>query len=352
MLSAFTPLLRSLTKTAVTAAATSLAAPTASRRVRAQQLPSTLLRGLSSSTGSFTRSNLTPFQTASVAFGSAITAFIDPARGDMVALLGELTGSRAAQSLLETMEEDDEGLRVLFHRPRIKWGEESLKGLEALPEGSFGRAYWEYLRRYGFSPNERHEVSYVGSIAASPLPPRQPSSLPSKSQPAAKPTEVQRTASSSSSSRDKDDEAGKLAYVLQRYREVHDFWHVLSGLPPSVLGEVAVKWLEMAQTGLPMCTLSAFVGPLRLSPEQRRLLLEVYIPWAARVGREASSGGGSDSTCSGTGSGSGALMADSGTGRRNKKGSLLCVYYEELFPLPLEEVRRRLKFPAAPPLPL
>ena len=32
-----------------------------------------------------------------------------------------------------------------------------------------------------------------------------------------------------------------LAYVMQRYREVHDFWHVICALPTSVAGEVALK---------------------------------------------------------------------------------------------------------------
>ena len=44
----------------------------------------------------------------------------------------------------------------------------------------------------------------------------------------------------------------ELAYVMSRYREVHDFWHVLSGLPPTELGEITLKWFEAVQTGLPM----------------------------------------------------------------------------------------------------
>jgi len=39
---------------------------------------------------------------------------------------------------------------------------------------------------------------------------------------------------------------------MTRYREVHDFWHVLCELPPTVLGEITLKWLEAVQTGLPM----------------------------------------------------------------------------------------------------
>jgi ubiquinone biosynthesis protein COQ4 len=44
----------------------------------------------------------------------------------------------------------------------------------------------------------------------------------------------------------------ELAYVMTRYREVHDFWHVLLGLNADLLSEIAQKWVEMLQTGLPM----------------------------------------------------------------------------------------------------
>lgn len=57
----------------------------------------------------------------------------------------------------------------------------------------------------------------------------------------------------------------ELAYVMQRYRELHDFWHVLFGLPPTVFGEIILKYVELAQTRLPVCALSGFVGPLRLT---------------------------------------------------------------------------------------
>ena len=49
---------------------------------------------------------------------------------------------------------------------------------------------------------------------------------------------------------------------------MHDFLHVATELPPTVQAEIALKWFEMVQTGLPMCALSAFVGPLRLPPAQ------------------------------------------------------------------------------------
>eukprot|EP01047_Picozoa_sp_COSAG01_P018273 COSAG01_NODE_987_length_12316_cov_167.856348_1_plen_135_part_00 len=42
----------------------------------------------------------------------------------------------------------------------------------------------------------------------------------------------------------------ELAYTMSRYREVHDFLHVLTGLPPTVEGELALKTLEAVQVRL------------------------------------------------------------------------------------------------------
>lgn len=82
-----------------------------------------------------------------------------------------------------------------------------------------------------------------------------------------------------------DDE--DLAYVMTRYREVHDFWHVLSGLHTDVLQEIALKMLELLQTGLPVAALSSVFGPLKLSLPQHRLLWTVYVPWVIQTHRRA-----------------------------------------------------------------
>ena len=39
----------------------------------------------------------------------------------------------------------------------------------------------------------------------------------------------------------------ELAYVAQRSREVHDFWHVLFGCHTNVFGELALKAVEFVQ---------------------------------------------------------------------------------------------------------
>jgi Coenzyme Q (ubiquinone) biosynthesis protein Coq4 len=44
--------------------------------------------------------------------------------------------------------------------------------------------------------------------------------------------------------------------VMQRYREYHDFFYTLTGLPSMVEGKVALKVFELANTLLPMTGLS------------------------------------------------------------------------------------------------
>lgn len=58
-----------------------------------------------------------------------------------------------------------------------------------------------------------------------------------------------------------------LAYVMTRYRESHDLVHTILGMPTNMLGEVAVKWVEAFNTGLPMCLGGGVFGAIRLRPK-------------------------------------------------------------------------------------
>ena len=114
-----------------------------------------------------------------------------------------------------------------------------------------------------------------------------------------------------------DDE--ELAYVMLRYRQTHDFAHVVCGLPPTLYGEVVLKWFELAQTGMPMCALSATVAPLRLSRRERSLLRTTHVPWALYAGA-----------------------------RCNRP--LLAVRFEDELATPLHDLRQRLGLRPAPHL--
>jgi ubiquinone biosynthesis protein COQ4 len=79
----------------------------------------------------------------------------------------------------------------------------------------------------------------------------------------------------------------ELAYVMQRYRECHDFYHCICSLPVSVPSELALKFFELANFRLPVAAISAVFGPLRLTSEQRARLVREYVPWALRCGGSA-----------------------------------------------------------------
>ena len=186
----------------------------------------------------------TAMQKLGVACQAALTALRDPHRADMVAALGDATGRLALERLRDRMRANATGRELLERRPRVT--EASVGGLEALsamPPGTFGRCYADFMRVHTFSPDERCATRFV------------------------------------------DD--SELAYVMTRAREVHDFLHVLCGLKPDVPGEIALKWFEMVHTGLPVAAFSAFVGPSQLSRADKRVLLRQHIPWAARAGRRA-----------------------------------------------------------------
>ncbi|XP_042334778.1 ubiquinone biosynthesis protein COQ4 homolog, mitochondrial [Sceloporus undulatus] len=184
-----------------------------------------------------------PLQKVLLAAGSAFMALYDPYRHDMIAVLGETTGFLALRNLRERMKNDPEGYRILQERPRIRLSTLDITGLRALPDGTFGREYVRFLDDNRVSPDTRMPARFV------------------------------------------DD--GELAYVIQRYREVHDLMHTLLGMPTNMLGEVTVKWFEAIQTGLPMCILGAVFGPVRLNARKLRILTSELIPWALRSGNSA-----------------------------------------------------------------
>ncbi|KAG9281869.1 hypothetical protein AMEX_G444 [Astyanax mexicanus] len=181
-----------------------------------------------------------PVQKALLAVGSGVAALQNPYRHDMVAVLGETTGHLALIKLRDRMRNDPEGYTILTERPRIRLSTLDLNRMSTLPDGSLGREYLRFLDENKVTPDTRADVRFV------------------------------------------DDE--ELAYVMQRYREVHDLLHTLLGMPTNMLGEVAVKWFEAAQTGLPMCIMGAALGPIRLSTSRLQKLFASLGPWALRSG--------------------------------------------------------------------
>jgi ubiquinone biosynthesis protein COQ4 len=166
-------------------------------------------------------------------------AIINPDRGDFVAGLGDVTGELQARRIKDRLLATHRGRKLLREKPVITEEGLNFSNLKNFPQGSLGKEYYEYMSSHGFCADERSVVRYIT--------------------------------------------CPDTAYVMARYRQVHDFWHVLSGLPPTVLTEIALKWYELKVTGLPVCALSGLLGPLRLSISEQRTLVGTYLPWVVRA---------------------------------------------------------------------
>ncbi|PSN44556.1 Ubiquinone biosynthesis protein COQ4 [Blattella germanica] len=182
----------------------------------------------------------TSFQKLLLATGSAVVSILDPMRADMIAVMGETAGDAAIKHILQKMQNDKEGEEILRNRPRINSSTVDLERLRKLPDGTLGRWYISFLDKNKVTPDSRLTVQFVDDI--------------------------------------------ELAYVMQRYREVHDLIHTILDMPTNMLGEVTVKWIEAIQTRLPMCVGGALFGPLRLYPKQREKYVKYYLPWAIQTG--------------------------------------------------------------------
>ncbi|TCD61667.1 Ubiquinone biosynthesis protein [Steccherinum ochraceum] len=185
------------------------------------------------------------FEKGLMAIGSSYMCLANPRRGDMVAAVGDLTAGPVLPRLRDTMLASKEGRAILKERPRISTKTVDLEKLASLPEGTMGRRYISWLERCGVSPDTREPVHYV------------------------------------------DDP--ELAYVMQRYRECHDLYHCLFNLPVNVEAELALKFFEFANLGLPMAGFAAAFGHFRLNSERRARLFSEYVPWAMKCGTSSKS---------------------------------------------------------------
>lgn len=181
------------------------------------------------------------FEKAMMFVGSAIGSYFHPERNENIVALGESTAiAPVLRRLQRQMLADKTGRAILRERPRITSTSLDLDYLRSLPDSSLGKTYINWLDREGVSPDTRVAVRYID-----------------------------------------DDE---LAYIFQRYRECHDFYHAITGLPIIIEGEIAVKVLEFMNMGIPMPGLGALFAPLRLKPSQKDRLYNIYYPWAIRSG--------------------------------------------------------------------
>ncbi|CCD24134.1 ubiquinone biosynthesis protein COQ4 NDAI_0C04750 [Naumovozyma dairenensis CBS 421] len=172
---------------------------------------------------------------------SGISSFLHPENGMNIVKLGEATAIPPfLESLKRTMLSDETGRRILRDKPYVHTSILHFDKLSKLPENSFGYTFYKWCQTEKVSPDTRAPVTYI------------------------------------------DDPIH--AFIFQRYRQCHDFYHALVNMPIIIEGEITIKALEGANMGVPMAILGAIFAPLRLKPIQRKRLREIYLPWAVKTG--------------------------------------------------------------------
>jgi ubiquinone biosynthesis protein COQ4 len=187
-------------------------------------------------------------------------------------IIDALSGRHAVR-FLEKWRATPGSRRLLEQRPNLLQALTDTQRLRALPEGSLGRAYLEFLGNEG--------ITTEGLIAASV------------------------------EGRDRD-ASEELAYVRNRMRDMHDLWHVVTGYHGDLLGEAALLAFSFGQTRNPGIAFIVFIAFARgRTKDARRFIME---------------------------------------GLRRGLGCewLPAVDWENLLPLPLDEVRARLRVGAPP----
>jgi ubiquinone biosynthesis protein COQ4 len=71
-----------------------------------------------------------------------------------------------------------------------------------------------------------------------------------------------------------------LRYVMQRYREAHDFIHAVTGCGRTVDEEVALKLFEWYHTGLPIGVLAVIGGAPHLNRQTFTSVVTTHRRWA------------------------------------------------------------------------
>jgi ubiquinone biosynthesis protein COQ4 len=220
--------------------------------------------------------SLTSLQRWKLGFGLLRKVLNKPEDTEQVlAFLGVINSGRATQARVARFFADPEGEVLYAEHRAIDSHTIDLDELAALPEGTLGHAYAKFLRSHGITP----EI-FDGAPPGITNPRR--------------------------------------SYVVQRMRQTHDLWHVVTGCETDPAGEVALQAFSYSQTGTPGSAFLAVFGALRRVREQRDVGVVRDVVALYRAGRRA--------------------------GRR-----LPTFAWEDHWATPLAEVRAMLGLPVEPP---
>jgi ubiquinone biosynthesis protein Coq4 len=166
----------------------------------------------------------------------------NPEETDQVLVFSTLANAGQYGERLHRFFDDPRGQRLYRERRAIDSHTIDLDAFAALPAGTLGHAYAMFMRSHGLTPDV-----FDG-----------------------RPADV------------RDDRA---AYLIQRMRQTHDLWHVVTNAETDPAGEVALQAFTYAQMHAPSSGILAALGTLRTLRYSREVVRDVIDMY--RLGRSA-----------------------------------------------------------------
>ncbi|HWU88719.1 MAG TPA: Coq4 family protein [Kofleriaceae bacterium] len=176
------------------------------------------------------------------ALGALAKVVADPDRTDQVLEFGIYANAGTMKSRIHRFYDDPRGRRLYEERRTLDSKTVDLDALGRLPVGTLGRAYADFMRSRGITP----EV-----FDGAPVQVADP----------------------------------RIAYVVQRIRQTHDLWHVVTGYETDASSEVVLQAFTFAQVQAPSSAIIALAGTLRGLRARPALPRDVIA--AFRAGRRA-----------------------------------------------------------------
>ncbi len=177
-------------------------------------------------------SALSPVQRWSRALRALARVVANPEETEQVLEFSNYANAGTMGNRLERFFSDPAGARLYAEMRAIDSRTIDLDALAALPAGTLGHAYAQFLRSRGFTP---------GVFDGPP---------PNVSDP-------------------------RTSYVIQRVRQTHDLWHVVTGHNTDPAGEIALQAFTFGQLRAPSTFILSTVGTLRGLREQPSLPRDV-----------------------------------------------------------------------------
>lgn len=159
----------------------------------------------------------------------------DPTDGTSVGLVGDLSNMTSMKYVYKRMMSSQVGREIIKEKPYFRMENVDMNELKTYKTSTFGYHYYKFMSKYHFKPEERPITTYFTDL--------------------------------------------ELGYVLQRYKEIHDFIHVLLGYNISIKEELAVKAFESLQLKIPSASLAVIGGSVSLLAMKDMIeMTQRYIP--------------------------------------------------------------------------